>query len=194
MTEGSPKRGACQGFILTWWYQEAAKGSGQKWVKYVDQTFLPWSCFPGLFDHFLTAWRIETTNLICHIIDFQGTCHPFCYCVLLLRPQIWIDSHKAPSLARSQKLHLDCLFMHCRQEHSWELGGALTPGTFLRLEVVPLATCLGPTTWKWILVTAVHLAYVDGGTAGKCEISEDTDWEFQDLVRLEVQWASFDGS
>ena len=38
------------------------------------------------------------------------------------------------------------VFMHCRQEHSWELGGALTPGTFLRLEVVPLAACLGPTT------------------------------------------------
>ena len=54
--------------------------------------------------------------------------------------------------------------MHCRQEHSWELGGALTPGTFLRLEVVPLAACLGPTTWKWILVTAVHLVYMDGGT------------------------------
>ena len=41
---------------------------------------------------------------------------------------------------------------------------------------------------------AVQLVYMDGGTAGKCEISEDTDWEFQDLVRLEVQWASFDGS
>ena len=38
---------------------------------------------------------------------------------------------------------------------------------------------------------AVQLVYMDGGTAGKCEISEDTDWEFQDLVRLEVQWASF---
>ena len=151
---------------------------------FLSQTF--WSLWQ--FHNFL---GIRGTNLICWIIDFQATCDVCHYCVLLLRPQIWIDSHKAPSLARSQKLHLDCLFMHCRQEHSWELGGALTPGTFLRLEVVPLATCLGPTTWKWILVTAVHLAYVDGGTAGKCEISEDTDWEFQDLVRLEVQWASF---
>ena len=32
---------------------------------------------------------------------------------------------------------------------------------------------------------------MDGGTAGNCETSEDTDWEFQDLIRLEVQWASF---
>ena len=104
--------------------------------------FLSPSPFPGLFDHFVTAWGIETTNLICGITDFQGTCNPFCYCVLLLRTQIWIDSRKTPSLARSQNLHLHCLFIHCRQEHIWELGGALSPGTSLRLEAALLAACL----------------------------------------------------
>ena len=34
--------------------------------------------------YLLTA--IRTTNLIRQIIDFQGTCDPCCYCVLLLRP------------------------------------------------------------------------------------------------------------
>ena len=128
--------------------QHPREGSSQKWMKCMDQTLFSQSPFPGLFDHFITAWRIETTNLICQIIDFQGTCHPFCYCILLLRPQIWIDSHKAPSLARSQKLHLGCLFMHCRQEHNWELGGALTPGTSLRLAIVPLATLPRANTLK----------------------------------------------
>lgn len=32
--------------------------------------------------------------------------------------------------------------------------------------------------------------YVDKSTAGKHEVFEDTDQESQDLVRLEVQWAS----
>ena len=40
--------------------------------------------------YLLTA--IRTTNLIHQITDFQGTCDPCCYCVLLLRPsprQAW---------------------------------------------------------------------------------------------------------
>ena len=36
--------------------------------------------------------------------------------------------------------------------------------------------------------------YVDKSTAGDHEIFGDTDQEFQDLVRLEVQWASSFGS
>ena len=32
--------------------------------------------------------------------------------------------------------------------------------------------------------------YVDRSTAGEQEVFEDTDRELQDLVRLEVQWAS----
>ena len=38
---------------------------------------------------------------------------------------------------------------------------------------------------------AVPLIYVDRSTAGDHEVFEDTDWELQYPVRLEVQWASF---
>ena len=41
---------------------------------------------------------------------------------------------------------------------------------------------------------AVPLIYVDRSTTGDYEVFEDTDWELQDLVRLEVQWASSFGS
>lgn len=30
--------------------------------------------------------------------------------------------------------------------------------------------------------------YVDRSIAGHHEVFEDTDWEFQDLVRLEMKW------
>ena len=40
----------------------------------------------------------------------------------------------------------------------------------------------------------VLLIYVDRSTAGDHDVFEDTDWELQDLVRLEVQWASSFGS
>ena len=43
-------------------------------------------------------------------------------------------------------------------------------------------------------VKAVPLIYVDRRTAGDHEVFEDTDGERQDLVRLEVQWASSLGS
>ena len=65
------------------------EGSGQKWAKRVDQNFLSSSSFPGLFDHFIIVWGIRTTNLICQIIDFQGTFDPCCCYVLLLRPHAW---------------------------------------------------------------------------------------------------------
>ena len=41
---------------------------------------------------------------------------------------------------------------------------------------------------------AVSPIYVDRSTAGDHEVFEDTDRELQDLVRLEVQWASSLGS
>ena len=41
---------------------------------------------------------------------------------------------------------------------------------------------------------AVPPIYMDRSTAGGHEVFEDTDWELQDLFRLEVQWASFSGS
>ena len=40
----------------------------------------------------------------------------------------------------------------------------------------------------------VPLIYVDRSTAGDHDVFEDTYWELQDLVRLEVQWASSFGS
>ena len=36
----------------------------------------------------------------------------------------------------------------------------------------------------------VPLIYVDRSTAGDHDVFEDTDWELQDLVRLEVEGSS----
>ena len=69
--------------------QRPCEGSGQKRAKHMGWTFLSWSSFPGLFDHFIIAWGIRTTNLICQIIDIKGNCDPCCYYLLLLRPQVW---------------------------------------------------------------------------------------------------------
>ena len=74
--------------------QRPCNGSSHKWAECVDQIFLSWSPFPGLFDHFITVWGIETTNLICQIIDFQGTCNGCCYCVLLLNPKFGLTVMK----------------------------------------------------------------------------------------------------
>ena len=41
---------------------------------------------------FHNSLRIRSTNLIYQIIDFQGTCDLYCYCVLWLRSQTWIGS------------------------------------------------------------------------------------------------------
>ena len=41
---------------------------------------------------------------------------------------------------------------------------------------------------------AVSRIYMDRSIAGDHEVFEDTDQELQDLVRLEVQWASSFGS
>ena len=41
---------------------------------------------------------------------------------------------------------------------------------------------------------AVPLIYVDRGIAGDYEAFEDTDRGFQDLVKLEMQWASSFGN
>ena len=41
---------------------------------------------------------------------------------------------------------------------------------------------------------AVPPVYVDKRIAGHHEVFEDTDWEFQDLVRLEMKWVSSFGS
>ena len=88
---------------------------------------------------------------------------------------------EAPILVRSRNL----------QERVWEWGGALAPGMSLRLEVTLLAACLRVQSPKSESVMAVPPIYVDRSTAGGHEVFEDADWELQDLVRLEVQWASF---
>ena len=93
---------------------------------------------------------------------------------------------EAPSFARTRKLLGACM----------ERGGSLAPEMFLRLEVTLLAVWLRgqPAKWKWVFIMAVPPIYVDRSTAGDHEVSEDTDWESQDLVRLEVQWASSFGN
>ena len=89
MTEGSPQKGSLVRVYTDLPMPRDTQWSSQKWAKHVDRTFLSQSSFPGLFDHFITVWGIRTTYLICWITDFQGTCDPCCYCVLLLRPHVW---------------------------------------------------------------------------------------------------------
>ena len=68
-----------------------------------------WTELSFLSQTFRTLWPfhnslgIRSTNLICWIIDFQGTCDLCCYCVLLLSSQTWNSSQKVPSLAGNQK-------------------------------------------------------------------------------------------
>ena len=119
-TEGSLQKGSFIGFLTNLSMprdtQHPCKGSSQKWAKDVDWTFLSWSAFPGLFDHFITAWGIKTINLICQIIDFQRTCDPGCYCVRLLRPHVWRfvtlyrkQGSRASPRNRNAKKQNDCL-------------------------------------------------------------------------------------
>ena len=83
---------------------------------------------------------------------------------------------EAPSLARSQKLQLGWLFMHCRQEHFGELGRALDPATPLRLEAALLAAFQGLGARD--LKVVISPVYVDRDTICNYEISEDTGKEF----------------
>ena len=82
--------------------QSPYKGSSHKWAERVDRIFLSQSPFPSLFDHFITVWGIETTNLICRITDFQGTCNRYCYCVLLLNPKFGLTVMKYPILLKAK--------------------------------------------------------------------------------------------
>ena len=65
-------------------------------LSFLGQTFR--SLWP-----FHNSLGIRTTNLLYQIIDFQGTCDLYCYCVLWLRSKTWIGSQEAPSLAGNQK-------------------------------------------------------------------------------------------
>ena len=117
----------CQGFIQTCECQcllQGLKRNGESvWTKlsFLSQTF--WFLCP--FHSFL---GIRTTNLICWIIGFQGTCDLGCYCALLLWPQAWIGSQEAPSLAR-------------------KLDGALAPRASLRLKVTQIGNAMCFFLW-----------------------------------------------
>ena len=89
----------CRGFISTGQRQEAPNVSfggptinGQSvWTKlsFLSQTFLSLWLFHN-------SLEIRSTNLICRIIDFQGTCDLCCYHVLLdLRLGLVVRKHLA---------------------------------------------------------------------------------------------------
>ena len=60
-----------------------------------------WTELSFLSQTFRSLWpfhyslEIKSTNLIYQIIDFQGTCDLYCYCVLWLRSQTWIGSQES---------------------------------------------------------------------------------------------------
>ena len=51
-------------------------------LSFLGQTFQ--SVWP-----FHNSFGIRSTNLMCHITDFQGACDLYCYCVLWLKFQTW---------------------------------------------------------------------------------------------------------
>ena len=129
-------------------------------------------------------------NLIWWIIDFQGTCDPCCYCVLLLRLPVWkhlallrAESYcmEEPSLARSRKL----------PKHVWQQGRTLAPGMSLRLEGTLLAACLRgqwpeseSLSWLclgsiWIEALLVTMRFLRT-QIGKCRIW--SDWNCNGLL------------
>ena len=78
--------------------REPTRNGQSVWTElsFLRQTF--WSLWP-----FHNSLGIRSTNLICWIIDFQGTCDLCCYCVLWLRSQTWIGNQEALSLTRNGK-------------------------------------------------------------------------------------------
>ena len=143
------------------------EGSGQKWAKHVDWTFLSRSLWP-----FCNCIWNRSTVLIC-----CGSCH---YYVLLLRPHI-----------------LKCQAMVGAESYLSTLGARWSSNfkNISQARGHSLA-CLrqGPETWKWVFVPAVPLICVDRSLADDHEVFEDTDQELQDLVRLKIQGPSSFGS
>ena len=91
-------------------------------LSFLGQTFR--SVWP-----FHNSLGIRSANLICQIIDYQGTCDLCCYCVLLPSSQTWIGSQEAPSFARNWKF------------------GSLAPRASLRLKVTRIGTTMGFFLW-----------------------------------------------
>ena len=141
-------------------------------------------------DHFVIAWGTRTTNLICQIIEFQGTCDPCCYYVLLLRPHVW----KRLALLGAKL-----------QEQAWEWGRALAPGTSLRLEVTLLAACLrgqqpesDSLSWlclryMWIKALLVTMRFLKT-QIGNCSIW--LDWKYSGLPNhfMANRWGNYGNS
>ena len=69
---------------------ELTRNGQSMWTElsFLSQTF--WSLWP-----FHNSLKIKSTNLIYRIIDFQGTCDLYCYCVLWLRSQTWMGSQES---------------------------------------------------------------------------------------------------
>ena len=70
--------------------RETTRNGQNMWTKlsFLGQTFQ--SLWP-----FHNPLGIRNTNLIYRIIDFQGTCDLYCYCVRWLRSQTWIGSQES---------------------------------------------------------------------------------------------------
>ena len=130
MTEGSPPKGNLVGnlyppanvmrhprYLLGEW-PEMGKACG---LNFPFLVIFSWSLWP-----FVIASGIRTVNLICQIINFQGTCDPCCCYVLLLRHQVW-----------------KCLALQGWKLTRAHLGArqSLAPRLSLRLEVTLLAAC-----------------------------------------------------
>ena len=76
-----------------------------------------------------------------------------------------------------------------------ERGGALAPGTSLRLDVTLLAACpRGQRPEREALSQPCLLSMWREALLETVRPSEDIGWELQGLVRLEVQQASSFGS
>ena len=95
----------CWGFIPTCQHQEAPMaplGDPPEMGKACGLNSPFWSNF-SVFLIISELLGIRGTNLICWIIDCQGTCDLCYYCVWWLWTQTWIGSQEGPSLARHGK-------------------------------------------------------------------------------------------
>ena len=200
MTEGSPQKGSLVGGL---YWPANAKRHPRSLLG--EQPEMDKACglnFPFSVTFSCSLWPFHLcvgirTNIICRIIDFQGTCDPCCHCVLLLRPHVW------KCLALPDEASLARKLLAARMEQ----GGNLAPAACFELRKSSSSRDVsqardhslglllqGPATWKWVSVTAVSPVSVNKSTIGDHEVSEDMNWELQDLFRLEMQQPSSFGS
>lgn len=79
------------------------------------------------------------------------------------------------------------------QEHVWEPGGTLASRNVSQARGVPswLSDSGASQRSESEFLSCVPPVYMERSTAGDHEVFEDTDRELQDVVRMEVIWASF---